>query len=304
LIKQAFVDRKYRLAAHSYQSDEWRAPKLLKWFGPMPAEKVTTTMIRDRLQELVDEGLAPATVNRYKALLSAVFQWGINMEKLKDNPARRISNFKEPRLRRRFLSPEEEKALREGVQLHYPDQEPELDLALYTGMRRNEIYRLEWTQVDFKLGLITVEGKAHANSSAPSDRIIRMHPDARKALEELRRRAGFSRYVCPGPHDGTETERDWREWFESAAKKAGIQDFTYHDLRHTFASRLRMSGVELTDIAEILGHRSLAMVMRYAHVSEDYLKTAIEKLPGKQKPAEPVAPGENVVAFKKPGETS
>jgi integrase len=289
LLDQAFADRKQRLSPHTYAADQYRAELLLEWFGRLEAEKVSkdTDLIDGRLQELLATGLAGGTVNRYKALLSAVFNWGMKRGKVHSNAARNISNYREPRLRKRFLSAEEESELRRVIQENYPECEPELDVALYTGMRRNELYRLTWDCVDLEGKRLTVQGKEHANSAQSGERILRINDTARAAFEQLRVLSNGSPYVCPGPHTGAETDRDWRDWFEVCIKKAGIQDFTYHDLRHTFASRLRMLGVELADIAELLGHRSLAMVMRYAHVSEEYQRKTIEKLvPPPSRPSE------------------
>jgi site-specific recombinase XerD len=74
--------------------------------------------------------------------------------------------------------------------------------------------------------------------------------------------------------------RDWERWFEECVREAKIADFRWHDLRHTFASRLTMAGVSMRTLAELLGHKTLAMVMRYAHLAPAHLRDAVERIAG------------------------
>jgi integrase len=88
--------------------------------------------------------------------------------------------------------------------------------------------------------------------------------------------ANHTPYVCPETQ--SDTQKDWRRWFEDALKEAGIKDFRWHDLRHTFASRLVMAGVPLLTVKELLGHHSITMTERYAHLSPDHRAIEIEKI--------------------------
>jgi integrase len=266
LVDEAFADRKARIAGSTSEGDGYKKPTLLAWFGSLPAAKVTAAMIRDRLGDLRGPGVSGATSNRYHALVSAILRWGVEAGKPFKNPARDVPRYHDSEARVRFLDASEEAALRKVIREDYPEEEAELDLALHTGMRRNELYRLTWDHVDLQRGILTVEGKQHANSRKSSRRFLKINSRARLALTELYGRSNGSPYVCPGAHAGTETDRDWRDWFEASIRQAKIDNFVYHDLRHTFASRLVMAGVPLAAVMEMLGHRSIAMTMRYAHL--------------------------------------
>jgi integrase len=257
-----------RAHKRSYRDDEYRMATLLEWFGSRPAESISPQEIEQRFGERM---WAPATCNRYRALLSFIYRIAVRNGKLADNPIRKLARRRENNGRVRFLDADEEAALRAKIRELSPDQEPEFDLALHTGMRRNEQYRLGWEHVDFRLGLINV-----VQSKNGQCRTIPMNAAARDALQKLRQQRDDSGYVSPGTP--TDRERDWRRWFEQAVREAGISDFCWHDLRHTFASRLVMAGVDLRTVAELLGHKTLAMVMRYAHLAPGHMREAIERL--------------------------
>lgn len=138
-------------------------------------------------------------------------------------------------------------------------------------MRRNEQYRLRWEQVNLEVGIITI-----LDSKNGERRHVPMNSEARRALTYFFEKRDDSGYVVPGTTDVR--GRDWQRWFEQAVKRAGIKDFCWHDLRHTFASRLAMAGVPLRTIGELLGHKTLAMTMRYAHLAPAHLRDAVECL--------------------------
>jgi integrase len=234
--------------------------------------------ITSRLCELREEGLSGSTANRYLYYLSAIFLWGIQQGKISTNPAAQVQSFRESDPIVRFLSEEEEDGIRQAIRDEYPDQEAEFDIALHCGLRRNELYRLTWDKVDLERELVTVQGKQHANSNRSSRRYVPINSKAVLAFRRLNEQSGGSVYVCPGRQMGADTDRDWHRWFERSVVRAGVVNFRYHDLRHTFASRLVMAGVPLAAVKEYMGHSSIAMTMRYAHLAPDYQRNQIEKL--------------------------
>jgi integrase len=279
LIDLSFADRKTRIAARYYIENQRDIRRWREWFGKWPAAKVTAAVIAEKLRGMREDGLTGATANRHKALVSAVFAWGVQQGKVALNPAHAVAAYRENDGRVRYLDEGEEAAIRKILRRDYPEREAELDVALHTGMRRNELYRMTWDQVNLERGILTVMGKAHANSRSSSRRFIPINSVCRVALEQLYARSNGSAYVCPGSHlTGTETDRDNRKWFQNSVAAAKVENFKYHDLRHTFASRLVMAGVPIEAVKELMGHRTIQMTMRYAHLAPDFQAAAIETL--------------------------
>jgi len=142
---------------------------------------------------------------------------------------------------------------------------------LHSEMRRGEILNLKWEQVDVKHGFILLEiTKNGERREIPIDNTLTMMFNSMlRGLESV--------YVFTNPRTG-EPYKSVQTSFETALKRAEIRDFRFHDLRHTFASHLVMAGVDLTSIRELLGHKSLAMTIRYAHLAPGHKRRAINML--------------------------
>lgn len=251
----------------AYRADVWHTETLLRWFRERTASEITPQEIERRLSELADEGRKPATVNRYRALLSLVYSLANRNGKVSVNPARLVRLRKENNARVRFLDDQEETNLRAKIREAFPNREPEFDLALHTGMRLSEQYRLAWGDVDLKRGMLTIPRSKHGEK-----RFIPLNSAARRALEIFGRSANASGLVC-SPLAGPE-----RRWFAEVVKLAGLANFHWHDLRHTFASRLVMAGVDLRTVQELMGHKAIAMTVRYSHLAPAHQREAVERL--------------------------
>ena len=249
-----YPNRKFRAGRYQIVSD---------WFKGRQAASLTPQEIATKITEHCK---APATYNRYRVAMSHVFKIGMENKKVAENPARLVKLQVENNERVRFLEPEEERALRAVIRARRPEREPEFDLSLQTGLRFSEQYNLRWNDVDLKRNLLTIPlAKSGRRERVP------INSEARKALARLRALWPDSELVCPGGDAH-------REWWDAARTEAEITDFRWHDLRHTFASRLVMNGVDILTVNKLLRHKTLQVTMRYAHLAATHLHDAVEKL--------------------------
>jgi len=151
-------------------------------------------------------------------------------------------------------------------------------LALYTGLRLSEMYGLNWPDVDLARRQVLIRRGKNGES-----RYAWLSSAALGALARLRKRSDGNGPVIRNLQG--EPLAGPRYWWDKAIRKAGIGDFHWHDLRHTFASRLAMAGQGLRAIQEALGHKSIAMTVRYSHLAQDFMLDVVEKLVPKPEPS-------------------
>lgn len=267
----AYVKGRYARPA----DDAARLEVVKAWFIGRVAESITADEIEAKLQEGTEENdWAPSTANRHFTVLSLTFRLAIRNRKVKDNPVRGIRRKTENNSRIRFLTPEEERILRSALlsKPEWAEHLPELDLALHTALRRTDMYRrLVWENVDLGRCILTVP---RSKNGEPVH--VPLNEAAIRALLIFRSRGdGTGRVVRNATG---ETLNGDLHWFRESVRIAGIVNFRWHDLRHTFASRLRQGGIPLGTIAELLGHKTLAMTQRYAHLSIANLHEAVAQL--------------------------
>ncbi len=215
------------------------------------------------------------TVNRYVAALSVCLAHAVKeLRWLERNPCELIRKPKENSGRVRFLSDDERGKLLAACRAH-PDLYLAVVLSLTTGARQAEIMSLRWGQVDFTRQVITL----HATKNGER-RALPLVGEAFTLVQERSkvRTLKDDRIFPPSEKAKKAAYIDLRAPWEAALKAAGIADFHWHDLRHTAASYLAMSGVSLVEIAKVLGHRTLAMVARYSHLSDGHIVATGEKL--------------------------
>lgn len=274
------------LQPRSYRTDESRLEFILEHFGDWSVSKITPEAIDAFLEKVRQPRkcrnqkttIAPsaATANRYRTLLSSIFTFAIRARKLAANPCAQVARFKEPAERVRFLDAAEEESLRKVIRKDYPEHEAEFDLALNTGMRRGEQFGLTWDKIDLERAILEANGKT-------GRRFIPINAAAKAAILELHKVSNGSTFVCSEAQ--YEGQVDWRRWFEKSVETAKVPNFRWHDLRHTFASRLVMAGVDLRTVQKLLGHSSIVTTMKYAHVSDQHLAAAVGKLVGAENAA-------------------
>jgi site-specific recombinase XerD len=245
-------------------------------FGHRMAESITPADICEWLADMIDErDWSPATYNRYKAAMSKAYKLGIQHRKVTQNPARDVPQKPESAGRVRFLSDSEETRLRKALK-HRPWAVPQLDVALHTGMRKGEQFSFTWNQVDFGQKFIHLTKTKNGSS-----RYVRLNSEALRVMRGLKanhEKLGLKADATLFLSHQHKPITDPREWFTTACEEAKIDGVTWHTLRHTFASRLVMEGVDLRTVQEAMGHKTAAMTNRYAHLSPQHSSNALERL--------------------------
>jgi integrase len=210
----------------------------------------------------------PSSVNRKLACLKCMFNKAIEWSKFNgDNTVKKVKLFKENNKRLRFLEKDEIIKLLENSKEHLV---PIIIIALNTGMRKSEILKLRWMDMDIKRNIITILETKNGRK-----REVFMNDYVKTALLGIERHSQ-SNFVFT-KKDGTPLGNIKRTFF-TACKKSGIKDFKFHDLRHSFASHLVMSGIDLNTVRELLGHQSIQMILRYSHLSQSHKKQAVDVL--------------------------
>mgnify|MGYP002700364013 FL=1 len=250
----------------------------LKWWrdelGYRSLAEITPPLLSETRDKL-HEGRQPATVVRYLAALSHAFTVACNeWEWLSDNPMRKVRRPKEPRGRVRFLDENERKRLLAACKASECKQlYPVVVLALSTGMRQMEVMSLSWADVDLKRGYIILhETKNGERRSVP------LVSHARELIEAMSKVRRLDTNLLFYSEAKVTVPVFIRSHWGKALKAAEIEDFKFHDLRHTAASYLAMNGASLAEIADILGHKTLQMVKRYAHLSEQHTSKVLESM--------------------------
>ena len=257
----------------SYRTDVPRFTRLEEWFGKYVADELTPKDIENTLARVAEEeSWAASTFNHYRSLMSLTYRLGILNRKVASNPARSVPHRREDNNRVRFLTTEEEKKLREVVQAKWPTHLPELDLAINTGLRKGSQYGLTWDMVDWKARTLNIP---RTKNEEPLH--VPLNNAALAALKVVFERGDGMGRVFQSIKTGEPLENA-RHWFDDAMVESKLKNFHWHDLRHTFASRLRMKGAPLEDIADLLGHKSLTMTRRYAHLGPNRLHEVVSLL--------------------------
>ena len=265
------------------KSEAFRKQQLEWWrkeIGSYSLADITPAIIaecKERLAQGKTQKKKPrsaATVNRYLAALShaltiTVNQWGW----LETNPMAKVEKEKEPRGRVRYLSDEERQNLLKACKANRSKSlYPIVVLALATGMRKGEVCGLTWDDVDFHAGRITLR-----QTKNDEIRVVPLRGHAKEVLEAYSKvRHIRSKLVFPGEKPDQPIKIG--PTFNSAVKKAGIDNFRFHDLRHSCASYLAMNGCSVLEIAEVLGHKTLQMAKRYSHLAESHTASVVERM--------------------------
>lgn len=265
------------------KSQKKQTAQLLWWkdqLGDYSLADLSPALIAEK-RDLLAHGItsrgnkrSPATVVRYLAALShacsiAVKEWGW----LESNPVLKITKPKEARGRVRFLSDaERERLLATTKKSNSPFLHLLFVLAISTGARKAELFNLTWKDLDLHRDVITLHETKNGER--------RVLPVTGYALKLLNDHASVRRIDSSliFPSDDPLRPVDIRAAWEKALKEADIHDYKWHDNRHSAASYLAMNGASLAEIAEVLGHKTLQMVKRYAHLSDAHTAKVVERM--------------------------
>jgi integrase len=244
--------------------------------------EVTFSDVDDLHRKITKRG-ATYHANRVLALLSKMFNLSIRWGWRTDNPAKGIERNQEQK-RNRYLSADELVRLTVALAEHHDQQAANIiRLLLLTGARRGEVQAARWEQFDLKAGIRVKPG---STTKQKTEHRVPLSAPARQLLRELWENASLdAEYVFPGRSDGhrIEIKADWA----ALCKAAGITGARIHDLRHTYASLLASAGLSLPIIGALLGHTQPATTARYAHLLDDPLKQATERVGAILMPSKP-----------------
>jgi integrase len=276
----------YKSHTRGWDGIEGRVAVFKKWWDTRTAESITTGEINKQLLANVKpRGLkwTECTSNEYRISLLRIYALALDAGLVSVNPVSKAKRYKLENARDRELTFQEEDNLRVAIRKLYPAKEPELDLALYLGCRRSNLYGihnkkrkpmapLQWADVNLDFCVVTfLRSKSGKRYKVP------IGDTALAAFKELRER-------CEDPDNPTGPVirkpsgiilQSSRRWFENCLKEAKIMNFHWHDFRHTFGSRLREANVQHEDINYLLGHGTKNITLRYAHPPMKLLAAAV-----------------------------
>lgn len=247
---------------------------LVEKFKGKTLRQISSPMIESFKQEFLTKPTkhgrkrSLATVNYHLSILSKIFSLAVDAELVETNPCSRVKKFRLNNGRMRVLSVEEEDRLFFALGGNELVKQI-ITVALHTGLRRGEIFNLRWFDADFVRGLVQVR-----ESKSDKKRIVPMNATVKTLLSGIKRK---SEYIFPSPKTGGKLT-DIKRSFHKALLEAGIEDFRFHDLRHTAATRMADAGADAFTLARILGHSDIRITHRYTHATDAAFRRAVENL--------------------------
>ena len=311
---KAYYERRYKqyIETHHKQPKGTlaRLEKFVKLWGDKPLGNINLNLLHDYQANRINDGRAYSTINRELNIVSGMFRLAVEDDVIQSNPCQKLKKLKIDRNPiTRFLEDEEEARLidelKQRQQEIFQNREngnewrrernyelmhdfsnyeyvnyllPLVLIALKTGMRRMELLSLEWSDVYLQVQEPYLQIKGE-NAKSSQSRTIPLNKEAAEILNEWKRFCNDSpiesEMVFPNPVSGEQMTEIGSAW-NRVLEKAKIYKFRFHDLRHTFASKLARKGVDLYRISKLLGHADITMTLRYAHLSPGHLRSAVE----------------------------
>lgn len=260
------------VSANTRASYSYSLKHLLPVFAEMPLNKITSERICQYQQDRQSEGSCPASVNREIALLSKAFNTAVKKWKWSEsNPCREVDSLPENNKRVRYFKNQEVEKLYKELPKWL---KPIITIARFTGLRLSNVLSLSWDKVDIFRKVITV-GKTK-NGEPIGLPMNNMVFDTLKTLNKVRHLN--TTLIFPSNNGVNRCRHSVSKAFRKACKRAGINDFCFHDLRHDFGSNLVQRGVDIYSVAQLMGHKDIRMTQRYSHLSPEKLRKDISVL--------------------------
>jgi integrase len=307
---QEFIENEYEawVLSHHKRGHKTLA-SLTRCFNQLfskPLTDITPSILDQWRVKRLNDGISNATLNRdigvLKSLMTKATEWGV----LKENPLKNLKLFKIDRAPKvRYLSLEEETRLRQALldreyklkqerksanqwredrgYVLYPevaDDEscdhlmPMVLLSINTGLRQGELFNLNWEMVNLSERSLILSGGITKNSSS---RYIPLNDEANQIIQQLYKKSDVKVGLVFPSKNNQPFNNIKRSW-SSVLKTANITQFRWHDLRHHFASKLVMVGIDLNTVRELLGHSDIKMTLRYAHLAPEHKINAVKKI--------------------------
>jgi integrase len=261
-------------AKRSYQKDQMHCKRLIAQFGDKLLKDITPALVETYKQERLcaiscrSKPTKPATVNREITTFKTIFNKAIRNGKAERNPAQGVRQLKENNVRDRILSPDEYARLLAHCQAHL---KPIVKLAYHTAMRRGEILNLTWGQLDLKEGFIKL---APEDTKTNEGRLVPLSLELIEMFKVMPRGLPMTPVFIYHGHSLAEIKRS----FATACKRAEIEDFTFHDLRHTAINNWRLQGHDYFRIMAASGHKTLNVFKRYNTVNKEELRGLVGEI--------------------------
>ncbi len=311
---EAFLDKRYQSHVESHHKRGTETAELLRGrfaeFLNHPLTEITAWKVESWRTQRLKAGIKAATINRNVTVLKSALNKAVAWEMIAANPIARVKPLKEdsaPKVR--FLTDDEEGNLRSALvqrenrirrqrQSHndwlrarhqpllpsFSNQTfadhlaPMVIISINTGMRQGELFKLRWEDVNFQARYITITGDT---AKSGSTRHIPMNDEVFQVLSDWRNQSAPEELLVFKGRTGREFNNSKKSWAKLLTD-ASIKAFRWHDMRHHFASRLVMEGVDLNTVRELLGHSTLKMTLRYAHLAPKVKADAVAKLVRKE----------------------
>lgn len=242
---------------------------ILPMLGAKPVNSITKPDILKLMKALSNKGRKPATINRYRSLLSVIFNFAIDSGYITENPAQKTKPLPENNERVRWLTDIEQERVIQALQDEPQNARNAIMVCLVTGRRRGDVFNMKWEDINYDHRFWHIpRAKDNKKHNVPLTQ-----PLINILKEQEKIRVALNPYVFPGRHGRDHIKSVQRSW-KAVSEKAELEDFHLHDLRHNYASQLVQNNIDLYVVGTLLGHSDSKMTRRYAHLADDNLSKA------------------------------